>query len=106
MVVTPAKKTLPDHGAAPAGEFWTAKARKAEPGRVTYLRLLWSWNAGNSWEAPDHPRMAFCKAPALYKLYVVQEMANPDEPLLNDDCADFLRSLLPSMDPVLFRNPT
>ncbi|MBY0522437.1 MAG: EpsI family protein [Gemmataceae bacterium] len=102
IVGTPAKQILTARGVAPA-EFWAAKARKADPGRVTYLRLLWAWNAGGQWEAPDYPRLAFCHSPMIYKLYMVQKMSGPDEPLLNEECADFLRGMLPGLDPVLFR---
>ncbi len=100
IVGAPTRQTL---NVGQSVEFRAVRARKAEPGRVSYLRLLWAWNAGNGWEAPDYPRLAFRHAPSLYKLYIVQEMSAPDEPLLNDDSADFLRSLLPAIDPILFR---
>lgn len=86
-------------------EFRAVRVRKCEPGRVTYLRILWAWNVGNGWEAPDYPGLAFAQTPSLYKLYLVQELSAPDEPLLNDDCADFLREFLPGLNSVLFRCP-
>ncbi len=102
IVGVPAGTSLPSAGGV-SGEFRTAKARKEEPGRVTYLRLLWAWNAAAGWEAPEYPRLALSHSPMLYKLYVVQEMVTPDQPLLNEECTDFLQRFLPLLPPVLFR---
>lgn len=36
------------------------------------IRVRWSWNAGQGWEAPDYPRWVYARQPVLHKLYMVQ----------------------------------
>ncbi len=77
--------------------MWQANFRKADGLSPTHLRVLWSWTKGAAWEAPENPRLAFAGAPALYKLYVIQET------LPNDSGADkvrseFLNQLVPELN--------
>lgn len=82
-------------------DFWTAKFRKADAALPVTLRILWAWNDGGGWLAPDHPRLEFARRGALYKLYVLREMSSPAERLEEDPCAEFLRCLLPVLDKAL-----
>jgi hypothetical protein len=78
-------------------EVWTARFEKQGP-VPEYLRVFWGWSAGDGWQAPDNPRFTFRAAPVLYKLYVVREMARPDEPLDGDGGVALLRRLVPVLD--------
>ena len=49
----------------------------------------------------DHPRFAFVRSPVLYKLYVVRELANPNEPLEGDPAGELMRALNPSLRAIL-----
>ena len=40
--------------------------------------------------------------PVLHKLYVLRELANPNEPAEGDVCAEFLQELLPALEQRLF----
>ena len=64
---------------------------------ASQLRIWWAWNDGKGWRAPDYPRLAFGGAPALFKMYVVEEAA-----LKSDASEEFLRVLLPALDEALF----
>ena len=90
----------PAGGPRPAA-FWASDFRKEGTTSPTYLRVLWAWNAEGDWESPDHPRLAFARQPALYKLYVVHQMAGPGLPLGEGPAAAFLQELLPTLDDVL-----
>ena len=87
-------------GSGPEAEFQASLFRKRGE-EAAALQIFWSWNDGQGWRTPAHPRFAFGGAPALYKLYVVREMASapgsgPDRGV------EFLRVLLPELEKVLF----
>ena len=42
--------------------------------------------------------LEFAGLPALYKLYVIQDLTRPDEPLEEEACKEFLRELLPELE--------
>jgi hypothetical protein len=92
-------------GLADAGqpaEFWAARFRKGDDAAPSQLRILWAWSGGGPWQAPASPRLVFARYPALYKLYLVRHLTNPDESLDGDPCLDFLRALLPELQRSLF----
>jgi hypothetical protein len=88
-------------GATPA-EFRVARMRKKRVGEQNQLRVFWSWNDGTGWRVPANPRWTFASAPVLFKLYLVRELPDFEEPLDDDPGIDLMRSLLPELDRVLF----
>ena len=74
------------------GDFCKQTADAGAP-----VRVLWAWNATDSWIVPENPRFAFARQPLLYKLYVVRQMLMANEPLDGDPCVEFLRLLLPQL---------
>jgi len=101
-VMAPAAKCKVAVEARSSAGFWTGRFCKTEPVGTTCLRILWSWNGGDGWEAADSPRLAFARFPALYKLYLIHEMASAQELLDDDPSINLLRQLLPEWDKVLF----
>jgi hypothetical protein len=93
--------TAPSDGKTPA-EFWTARYLRQRPDSQTNLRIFWSWHTADGWQVADNPRVAFAGARVLHKLYVIRELANPNEPVAGDVCSDFMRELLPLLDQRLF----
>jgi hypothetical protein len=83
------------------GQLWTAVFSKEQGMAGGQLRLFWMWNADGQWQAPASPRMAFAGRSALYKLYVVRELAGA-EPLSADPTLDFIGQLLPALNGALF----
>ncbi len=102
QVSAPTKYTAPADDSAPPAEFRTALMVKARSADRTHLRVFWSWNATGTWMVPDDPRMTFAPYPALFKLYLIREMSNPDEPVPDDACIDLMRQLLPELQRRLF----
>jgi hypothetical protein len=82
-------------------KLWQAYFAKADGLSPTELRVVWAWNSSGSWLAPDNPRFSFAGAPALYKLYVIQEMV-PGDRNADEACAEFLRQFLPALNKELF----
>jgi hypothetical protein len=87
--------------AEPLGEFWTALFRKQEADGLTQLRIVWSWFAGNAWSAPDNPRLAFARYPALYKLYVIHEVPLTQDAVDDDPAVELMRRLIPELSAAL-----
>jgi hypothetical protein len=85
----------------PPAELWVGQFDKdsAVPER---LRIAWSWTATGAWSAPDNPRAAFARAPALYKVYVVRQLVGPEDASAKDPAADFLKVFLPQVHECLF----
>jgi hypothetical protein len=82
--------------------FNVARFRKGDETVAEYLRAFWGWSADGEWSAPAAPRLTFARAPALYKLYVIRQLARPDEPFADDPSHDFLRAFLPEARKHLF----
>jgi hypothetical protein len=71
------------------------------------LRIFWAWDAAGPWAAPENPRLTYAPYRALYKLYVVRELADrPGSPAGSDKGVEFLRALLPELDRCLFPDRT
>jgi hypothetical protein len=93
--------------AAPAGaggrrpEFFTAKFLK-QGGTAPPLRVLWTWGAAGTWQAPDNPRLSLASQPAVFKLYLVRALASEKERLEDDPCADFIGVMFPKLQGCLF----
>jgi hypothetical protein len=101
-ITTPSQFKAPgEAGAAPA-EFRVARMRKKRAGEQSQLRIFWSWNDGNGWRVPANPRWAFASSPVLFKLYLVRELPDFEEPLDDDPGIDLMQRLLPELDKVLF----
>jgi hypothetical protein len=86
----------------PAAEFTAATFERRQATTPQLLRILWSWNAGGSWEAPEYPRLRFASSQALYKLYVIREASPLGRASDDSDIESFLRLFLPTLDDALF----
>jgi hypothetical protein len=87
----------------PAGPHEWRALWVRQPGPVPVaLRVIWAWSANGDWRAPDHPRLVFRGAPALYKLYLLREMTRADAGTADDPCPEFLSALLPELRQTLF----
>jgi len=101
-IATPSLFKAPvDPGTIPP-EFRVARMRKKRAGEQTQLRIFWSWNDGTGWRVPANPRWTFASSRVLFKLYLVRELPDFEEPLDDDPSIDLMRHLLPEMDRVLF----
>lgn len=101
--VSTATKFTPAEPSAPAAVFWTAQFLKARPSGRSQLRIFWSWSAGDGWQVPDNPRIAFAGRHLLYKLYLIREAGSPEKAAGADDPgAGLMRLLLPALQKSLF----
>ena len=101
-IATPSQFKAPGETDTPPAEFRVARMRKKRAGEHSQLRIFWSWNDGNGWHVPADPRWTFASAAVLFKLYLVRELPDFEEPLDDDPSIDLMRRLLPELDKVLF----
>jgi hypothetical protein len=101
-IATPSLFKAPADSAATSAEFRVARMRKKRAGEQTQLRIFWSWNEGKGWRVPSSPRVTFAPSQVLFKLYLVRELPDFEEPLDDDPSLDLMRRLLPELDKVLF----
>lgn len=98
---SPRRMSVPSDGKTPS-EFWTARYTRQRADGQTNLRIFWSWHTAGGWKVADNPRIAFAGESMLHKLYVIREMANPNDPAEAEVCAEFMRELLPVLEQKLF----
>ena len=101
-VEQPRRFRLPTSTEEPPAEFWTARFVKERSTSKIHLRLFWSWHDSQSWKVADNPRLRFANERLLYKLYLIREMMQPDEPVENEACVEFMRELLPVLRKSVF----
>lgn len=77
-------------------EFWTARFVRERATGKTNLRIFWSWHGSSDWKIADNPRVSFAGEKTLYKMYLIREMLQPDEPMESDACVEFMNDVLPA----------
>jgi hypothetical protein len=100
-IATPSLFKAPTGSSATDAEFRVARMRKKRAGEQTQLRVFWSWNDGKGWRVPSNPRVSFAGTPVLFKLYLVRELPDYEEPLDGDPSVDLMRHLLPELEKTL-----
>ncbi len=82
--------------------FWISDFRKANTATPDRLRIFYAWSAKGPWTAPQNPRLTFFRQPVLYKLYVIRQLAQADEPVEEDPAVEFLKVFLPQVEKSVF----
>jgi hypothetical protein len=100
-VEKPTRFTLPSNAETPP-EFWTARFVRERASGKTHLRIFWSWHGSESWKIAENPRPSFAGERTLYKMYVIREMIQADEPIDGDACVEFMQDLLPVLQKSVF----
>ena len=111
-VEKPKRFVLPSTTAQAPPEFWTARFVKERANGRTNLRIFWSWYGSESWKVADNPRLSFAGEKVLFKMYLIREMVQADEPIeriraaFGDEAFERLQTLKRRYDPdnVLHRN--
>jgi Protein of unknown function (DUF3485) len=97
----PEKRPVVTDPTRDAIEFWALRFTKTDAVVPTQLEVYWAWCRGSGFEAPDQPRFAFARTPALCKMYVVREFAPNSRAARNNACEEFLRRALPEFQAAL-----
>jgi hypothetical protein len=101
-VEPPRRFKLPSLAGNAQPEFWTARFVKERAAGKSHLRIFWSWHGSDGWKVADNPRLSFASEKTLYKLYLIRELLQADEPMEGDACAEFMQDLLPIAQKTVF----
>jgi hypothetical protein len=106
MTAPPEKFALanltPNETNLPPSEFWQTTFVKNGLETQERVRVFWSWNADGRWQAPENPRPTFARSKALFKLYVINELARPGLTPEKDPGVDLMKKFLPELKKCLF----
>jgi hypothetical protein len=83
-------------------EFWVGQFYRSDGALRSDQRQFWTYSADGSWTAEDNPRFRFARFPALYKIYIMRQMARKDEKLEEDPTVEFIKVFMPEMQKRLF----
>ena len=67
------------------------------------LEVCYAWRAGDLWEVPPVPRVAFGNALRLFKIQIAANFEQTDTIKDASVCRDFLQSFLPALDAAVFQ---
>jgi hypothetical protein len=82
--------------------FLVRDFQKSNVAAPTLLRVFQTWGQEGAWSVPDNPRIAFAGKPYLYKLYVVRQMTQKNEPIEEDPSVELIEGLMPQLQSALF----
>ena len=92
------KQTIPLAEKGASASFWVGDFDKTTAAGTEAIRVRWAWTADGNWQAPDYPRWIFARSPILYKLYIVQPLAEEDDLTREDPYRKFVADLIPSLN--------
>ncbi|HZZ80076.1 MAG TPA: exosortase-associated EpsI family protein [Gemmataceae bacterium] len=81
----------------PKAEFWTARFVRERASGKSHLRIFWAWHGTQSWKVADNPRWTFAGEKVLFKLYLINELVQSDEPPEASASVEFMHDLLPAI---------
>jgi len=82
--------------------FQVGNFRRTDAPSSMGLKIYWSFRGGSDWEIPDNPRLAFARYPALYKVYVIRQMAMAEGVQPVDEVTpQFIQALMPEIEKLL-----
>jgi len=87
---------------AGSAEFNVGQFNKMDGPAPSYLRVFWSFSGSGSWQVPNSARLAFARYSTLYKMYVIHNLQNPNEPLDADPANRFIKAFVPELQKALF----
>jgi hypothetical protein len=97
--------TVGGEALARPAEFWYGDFANTDSPAPEYLRIFWSWRAGDVWSAPESPRRALARHPFAYKMYVIRKARAVGEPLKSDPAVRFLNLMIPACEESLRTAP-
>lgn len=91
-----------DNSDSAPDEFWVATFKKTTDLFPSTVRVYWSWSATGRWQAPDSPRYVFASYQSIYKMYVVQTIADERAELDGSPVHDLIKELTKASRESLF----
>lgn len=87
----------------PGNAFWIARFENKTQAIGRDLSIHYAWSPDGRWTAPEgDARLAFASQPALFKMYVIQEVLRGQDLSKNNPCETFIRDALGPISRTLF----
>lgn len=87
----------------PGDAFWIARFQNKKQAIGRELSIHYGWSPDGHWKAPEgDARLAFAGKPALFKMYVIQEVLHGQDLTKNNACELFLHDALGPISRTLF----
>lgn len=69
-----------------------------------HQRILWTWNGGDGWRAPDSPRVTYRGWSPLNKMYLIASASSPEKAAAAEkaELAEFVNLFLPAASRILY----
>ncbi|MEX0937909.1 MAG: exosortase-associated EpsI family protein [Pirellulales bacterium] len=83
-------------------QFYTTTFRKESPEGVQRLRIYWAWSRTPGWEAPNSARIEYAGERALYKVYLIHDIARSRDTEADNPSINFARIFLPEVTQRLY----
>lgn len=84
-------------------EFWALTLQSKGINRE-FIRVYYAWAFENNWTAPEwNPRWDYGGKPWLFKMQLATHAPPDTEFAKHDPCKEFLKALLPELDPTLLK---
>ena len=84
-------------------EFSTATFIKESATKTDHLRIFWGYTDDGQWEGPRLPKVHYAQRSALYKLYLITQIADrKDRSIENSSSLDFAKEFVPLIEGILF----
>lgn len=84
-----------------AHQLWMARFDPPgiDPGQK--LEILWGWNSGEGWQAPEMTRWEFAGKPYLFKLYILSDAFATSGPIRASAATELAPVLMPALNGLL-----
>jgi hypothetical protein len=83
-------------------EFWVGTVKRTTDAFPVIVRVYWSWTAIGGWQTPDRPRFTFAPYPMVYRIYVIQSLADENEQFEGALVHEFIKELTTAMRESVF----
>ena len=83
-------------------DCYTTVFKKEDHAATQMLRVFWTWSFDGVWQAPNLPRVAMVGKPALYKMYLINEVSSPGQAIEETPSYEFMQVLMPELNAALF----
>jgi len=90
-------------GATKSKAYVSTFSKQTQQGQL-FQRILWTWNGGDGWEAPDSPRMSFRGWSPLNKVYLIASATTAEKAAAaeKEELAQFANIFLPAVNRILY----
>lgn len=93
----PKRIEVPEVDRSTKDVFYTADFIPPSPTETSFLRIAWAWGQGQTWLAPDNPRLTFAGSPYLFKIYGITNVLSTNSKDTTNLSIELMKKLIPEL---------